>query len=298
MPDVKRTIRVTTTQHILKDVAPVQEGFPMRQWSIQITLLNESGKELPATIFEKVTYHLHPTFANPVRTFKKLPFKIEEQGWGGFDMAISLTLLDKGGERKIQHDLNFNKEKYIIDHIISIPTTKPNLNKELIKSGPVPGFTDPSTGAGSSTATPLTNTDTANNNKSAAGTPGATASVSGAAAAGASGAGASAASTPQPSGSVASGKRKNGSSNENNAKGKKLKAAAIKGDIDLEKLADGLTKLSEDDLLGVVQMVNDNRTPDMSIKNDVDNGEFTMDLFTLPDTLLKSLWEYVKKRIN
>ncbi|GMF06511.1 hypothetical protein B5S31_g5006 [[Candida] boidinii] len=294
MPDVKRTIRVTTTQHILKDVAPVQEGFPMRQWSIQITLLNESGKELPATIFEKVTYHLHPTFANPVRTFKKLPFKIEEQGWGGFDMTISLTLLEKGGERKIQHDLNFNKEKYIIDHIISIPTTKQNLNKELIKSGSVPGFTDPSTSSLSAAATPSSssnnNTDTAtnnNNNKSAAGTPGATSTIPAVSAA--------TSSTPQPS--TTSSKRKNGNSNEN-TKGKKLKAAAIKGDIDLEKLADGLTKLTEDDLLGVVQMVNDNRTPDMSIKNDVDNGEFTMDLFTLPDTLLKSLWEYVKKRIN
>ena len=69
----------------------------------------------------------------------------------------------------------------------------------------------------------------------------------------------------------------------------------MKGNIDLEKLSQGLTKLSEDDLIVVVQMVTDNRTNEMNIKNDVDNGEFTMDLYTLPDSLLKSLWDYVKK---
>jgi hypothetical protein len=41
------------------------EGFPMRSWSIRICLLNEQGEEIPATIFEKVTYKLHPTFTNP-----------------------------------------------------------------------------------------------------------------------------------------------------------------------------------------------------------------------------------------
>ena len=71
----------------------------------------------------------------------------------------------------------------------------------------------------------------------------------------------------------------------------------MKGNIDLEKLSQGLTKLSEDDLIVVVQMVTDNRTNEMNIKNDVDNGEFTMDLYTLPDSLLKSLWDYVKNTL-
>ena len=55
--------------------------------------------------------------------------------------------------------------------------------------------------------------------------------------------------------------------------------------------------MSEDDLIVVVQMVTDNRTNEMNIKNDVDNGEFTMDLYTLPDSLLKSLWDYVKNTL-
>ena len=34
----------------------------MRQWSIEIWLLNESGEEVEANVFEKVTYMLHPSF--------------------------------------------------------------------------------------------------------------------------------------------------------------------------------------------------------------------------------------------
>lgn len=38
----------------------------------------------------------------------------------------------------------------------------------------------------------------------------------------------------------------------------------------MDKLADGLQKLNEDDLLQVVQMVHDNKAPDSYTKNDVE----------------------------
>lgn len=38
----------------------------------------------------------------------------------------------------------------------------------------------------------------------------------------------------------------------------------------MEKLADGLQKLNEDDLLKVVQMVHDNKTESTYVKNDVE----------------------------
>lgn len=78
----------------------------------------------------------------------------------------------------------------------------------------------------------------------------------------------------------------------------KKKPKIEKGSVDLERLAEGLKQLSEEDLYNVVQMVTDNLTQEMYIKNDVKEGEFHMDLFTLPDSLLKSLWEYVKKRVS
>jgi len=42
----------------------------------------------------------------------------------------------------------------------------------------------------------------------------------------------------------------------------------------MEKLADGLQKLGEDDLLQVVQMVHDNKTVDTYTKNDVESELF------------------------
>ena len=41
--------------------------------------------------------------------------------------------------------------------------------------------------------------------------------------------------------------------------------------VDMEKLADGLQKLGEEDLLQVVQMVYDNKTQDTYTKNDVES---------------------------
>jgi transcription initiation factor TFIID/TFIIF subunit len=40
------------------------EGFPMREWSIRIIMLNEHGEEIPASVYSKVTYHLHESFGN------------------------------------------------------------------------------------------------------------------------------------------------------------------------------------------------------------------------------------------
>lgn len=39
----------------------------------------------------------------------------------------------------------------------------------------------------------------------------------------------------------------------------------------MDKLADGLQKLNEDDLLQVVQMVHDNKSPDSYTKNDAES---------------------------
>ncbi|AMD22719.1 HHL051Wp [Eremothecium sinecaudum] len=242
---VKRTVRIKTQQSILPDIPPPVDNFPMRQWNIQLFLLDDKGNEVPATIFDKVVYHLHPTFANPTRTFVDPPFKIEEQGWGGFELLISCHLLEKGGERKITHDLHFMKDSYVADHVIQVPINKPLLRTEVEKSGPVDEVA-----VASATAS--------DNKRKAATTNGET-------------------------------------------KAKKVKTAAgstVKGSVDLEKLAFGLTKLSEDDLVGVVQMVTDNRTPEMNIINNVEEGEFVIDLYSLPEGLLKSLWEYVKKNIE
>lgn len=81
----------------------------------------------------------------------------------------------------------------------------------------------------------------------------------------------------------------------------------------MDKLAEGLQKLGEDDLLQVVQLVHDNKTPDSYTKNDYESmyhlslykgysltlykvGEFHVDLYTLPDSLIKLLWDFTAER--
>jgi len=40
------------------------EGFPQREWSIEVYMTNDKGDVVPANLFDKVTYHLHPSFGS------------------------------------------------------------------------------------------------------------------------------------------------------------------------------------------------------------------------------------------
>lgn len=50
------------------DKPAVNEGFPMKEWTVEIYILDQDGKEKPARCFHKVTYNLHPSFANPIQS--------------------------------------------------------------------------------------------------------------------------------------------------------------------------------------------------------------------------------------
>ncbi len=54
--------------------------------------------------------------ANIAIAIKKVPFKIQEEGWGEFDMEIVLSAIDKGGDHALAHDLNFQTERYEAKH--------------------------------------------------------------------------------------------------------------------------------------------------------------------------------------
>ncbi|KAL2382915.1 hypothetical protein RJZ90_002948 [Blastomyces dermatitidis] len=204
--------------------------LPLRKWSIEVYLLNEHGEEVPATMFDKVTYTLHPSFGNrAIQTFKSAPFKIEEEGWGEFDMQIGFTVLDK--EHIVNHDLHFQQNKYESKHVLTFKNPKPALLNILREYGPVPGDEN---GV----------------------------------------------------------KSKRGGTQDEGSKKKKR----IDKNVDMDKLADGLQKLGEDDLLQVVQMVHDNKSADSYTKNDIEQGEFHVDLYTLPDSLIKMLWDFTQEK--
>ncbi|KAF1983224.1 SAS complex, SAS5 subunit/transcription initiation factor IID, subunit 14 [Aulographum hederae CBS 113979] len=227
MPDIKRTVKLVTEQRVIDEPSQM-EGFPMRSWNIEVWLLNENNEEISAgNVFEKVTYNLHPSFEKRAKqVFKKAPYRIEEKGWGEFDMMIALTTIQKGGEHQLEHDLNFQHERYEAKHTITFKNPKPDLIAALQESGSVGG--------------------------------------------------------------------------ENGVRGKGADAGKKKSrkdrTVDMEKLADGLQRLGEDDLLQVVQMVHDNKSADTYTKNDVENGEFHVDLYTLPDALVKMLWDFTASK--
>ncbi|KAF9252643.1 hypothetical protein DTO013E5_661 [Penicillium roqueforti] len=241
MPDVKRTVRLITEQNIIphwltwdfflhyRDKPSEVEGFPQRSWHIEVWLVNEKGALVPANIFDKVTYHLHPSFGErATQVFKHPPFRIQEEGWGEFDMSIELTA-DKS--YTIQHDLNFAQTRYESKHVLTFKNPKPALMAALRESGPVPGDENGI-------------------------------------------------------------KHKRPAGGEESAKKKKR----TDKNVDMDKLADGLQKLNEDDLLQVVQMVHDHKAADSYTKNDVELGEFHVDLYTLPDALIKMLWDFTADR--
>ncbi|KOS21235.1 Transcription initiation factor TFIID subunit 14 [Escovopsis weberi] len=66
--------------------------------------------------------------------------------------------------------------------------------------------------------------------------------------------------------------------------------------FDYEKIADALEKLEEEDLLRVIQLINDNKGPETYIRSDLEAGEFSIDLYTMPDLLTTKLWEHLSKK--
>ncbi|KAL3955986.1 hypothetical protein ACCO45_008832 [Purpureocillium lilacinum] len=66
---------------------------------------------------------------------------------------------------------------------------------------------------------------------------------------------------------------------------------------DCEKIAEALQKLDdEEDLLRVIQLINENKSAETYIKSDVEAGEFSIDLYTMPDVLCTKLWEHLSKK--
>ena len=63
---------------------------------------------------------------------KKIPFLIQEQGWGEFDMEIVFHGVDKGGDHHVRHDLNFQKPKYDAIHtVVRIFLSRPFRPKQV-----------------------------------------------------------------------------------------------------------------------------------------------------------------------
>lgn len=217
---VERKVKFVTEQHNI-DKPPVQEGFPMKEWTIEVFMLDDAGNEKPAKAFTKVVYNLHPSFAQPVQTSHESPFRCRNEGWGEFEMLIDLFTTEKGGKQSFVHDLNFALPTYEMVHTVSFKNPSQALQAVLRETGPLP-------------------------------------------------------------------------SDEDRKARKDKDAGKKKKPFDVEKMAEAIGKLGEDDLLHIIQLIHDHKSEDTYIVNNVDVGEFSVDLYTIPDNLAKMIWDFLQ----
>lgn len=183
----------------------------------------------------------------------KPPFTCTNEGWGEFDFSIDCYTTEKTKLSPIIQDLNFAKNKYEITHTVIFKNPSQALQERLRETGPLPNDDD------------------------------------------------------------------------HRAKKKGLAAKKSSQKFDYEKIAEALEKLEEEDLLRVIQLINENKGPDTYIRSDVEGksiptvppvpaalclssvdlcgeliaddltqaGEFSIDLYTMPETLSSKLWDHL-----
>ncbi|KAJ2157856.1 transcription factor TFIIF complex subunit Tfg3 [Coemansia sp. RSA 552] len=83
--------------------------YSLRRWSCTVL----DGRQRPANAallpyVRKVEFLLHETFENPRRVVHHAPFRIEEEGWGEFDLIIKIHFVDCAEVFRIEHDLSFH----------------------------------------------------------------------------------------------------------------------------------------------------------------------------------------------
>lgn len=180
IPSMPVIVRVKTIQKV-KLPLQLENEFPIREWSVQLYLVNMQTKELVSDrIIKSCKYVLHPSFENNIIKIKNtnvnnnnnnndddedednnkeksactsnsssgdhLHFLLKNTGWGEFEIKISCQLMFSMGKFLINHYLNFDAQEYDTDYEINVPLNNPRLNKlmpDLLKSQltPIPRTT-------------------------------------------------------------------------------------------------------------------------------------------------------------
>ncbi|KAL7276481.1 NuA4 histone H4 acetyltransferase complex and the SWR1 complex subunit [Rhizina undulata] len=66
------------------------------QWTVCVKGVNDTNISY---FIKKVTFKLHDTYANPVRTVESPPFEVSETGWGEFEIQIKIHFHSESGEK-------------------------------------------------------------------------------------------------------------------------------------------------------------------------------------------------------
>jgi YEATS domain-containing protein 4 len=112
------------------------------KWCVYVRGVNN---ENISNFIKSVTFTLHSTFQNNVRTLNKWPFELYEMGWGEFDIKIKIELIDENVKPiELIHPLKFynsphqsqSSKKPVIsesyDEIIFV-NPKPEILEQLLR---------------------------------------------------------------------------------------------------------------------------------------------------------------------
>ncbi|KAJ1795827.1 transcription factor TFIIF complex subunit Tfg3 [Coemansia sp. RSA 2399] len=114
------------TQHRETGRTVVSGGieYSLRTWSctLQEGRARMAGSsQLP--YIQKVEFIMHETFDNPHKVVSHAPFRVEEEGWGEFDLVLVVHLAHSSDSYKIVHDLSFHEgESYTKRYSFSVPS--------------------------------------------------------------------------------------------------------------------------------------------------------------------------------
>ncbi|KAM0793103.1 hypothetical protein ACM66B_000584 [Microbotryomycetes sp. NB124-2] len=85
---------------------------------------------------KKVTFKLHETYAQPLRTIERPPFEVTETGWGEFDIVIKIFFVPEAAEKPLTFSHHLKLHPWPLD-LSSIPPPPP-----AVADGAMEGSTD------------------------------------------------------------------------------------------------------------------------------------------------------------
>ncbi|GFR50935.1 hypothetical protein Agub_g13255 [Astrephomene gubernaculifera] len=112
-------------------------GDVTHRWTVYLRGANNQDI---SHLVHKVTFELHHTFPNPHRVVLQPPYEVTEQGWGEFDINITLSFSPDSREKDVSI---LHRLKLYEDENTPNTTKKPVMSEiyeELVFSEPVEAF--------------------------------------------------------------------------------------------------------------------------------------------------------------
>ncbi|KAF9418237.1 hypothetical protein BGZ94_009748 [Podila epigama] len=263
---IYKSLKVITDQNIVK--GQKQHGYPMRKWKMSLMGVNANGDEETMPYVSHVEYILHHTFEQPVRKVTSYPFTLQEKGWGEFDMKITLYFKDKSiPPAVLDHDLNFQSTHYEISHQLSFH--RADVSDSFLKL-----LNRPPENSGEKESHQSNESKDGSSQKRRRKT------------------------LVKEEAKRAREERSSDDDSQDDSSAEASEDEWDNGKVDIHALARKFQKLDADDLMELVKLVKANQTKEMYVKEDGDAGEFHIDLQTLDDALLKTLWDFCNSRLQ